>query len=223
KGGTFQELREGLHYIRHNTNILALLIIILLATVFSMPYFYLLPIFAKDIFIVDVSNLEGFTSLPIIGRLISTLGESSARQGLLISISGIGALIGSLAVASMTNKRRGLIFLLSLFTIGVTLIIFSMTTSYLLALIVFIPLGLGQSGRMALSNTLLQSYTEDAYRGRVMSVYMMEWGLTMIGVFFVGIMADFTGVQWAVGGSAGLLTLTALYYLFFTSRIRSLD
>jgi hypothetical protein len=74
-----------------------------------------------------------------------------------------------------------------------------------------------------LSNTLLQSKTEDAYRGRVMSVYMMDWGITMVGVFFVGILADIIGVQWAVGATAGLLSLITIYYLCFTPRIRRLD
>lgn len=221
--GTLHELGDGLRYIRNNTNVLALLILTLMSTILSMPYFFLLPVFTKDILILEVANLGGLTTLPIIGQLILSLGESSARQGLLISISGVGAFTGSLAVASMTDKRRGLILLLSLITVGGALIVFSVTSSYLLALLFFIPLGLGQAGRMALSNTLLQAYTDDAYRGRVMSVYMMEWGITFVGVFFVGVLADYTGVQWAIGGSAALLVGAALYYIIFTSRIRNLD
>lgn len=76
---------------------------------------------------------------------------------------------------------------------------------------------------MALSNTLLQAYSEDAYRGRVMSVYMMEWGITMVGVFFVSVLADIIGVQWAVGGSAGILVLIITWYLFFSPGIRQMD
>jgi len=221
--GTIYELRDGLRYIRNNTNVLALLILTLMATILSMPYFFLLPVFTKDILILEVANLGGLTTLPIIGQLILSLGESSARQGLLISVSGVGAFTGALAVASMTDRRRGLFLLLSLITVGVALIVFSVTSSYLLALLFFIPLGLGQAGRMALSNTLLQAYTDDAYRGRVMSVYMMEWGITFVGVFFVGVLADYTGVQWAIGGSAAILLGVVLYYLIFTSRIRNLD
>ena len=188
-----------------------------------MPYFFLLPVFTKDILTVDEAALGRLTSLPVIGGLMATLTESSARQGLLISVSAIGAFAGSLAVASMTSKRRGLIFLLSLILIGGALVIFSTTRSYPLALLFFLPLGLGQAGRMAFSNTLIQTYTEDAYRGRVMSVYMTEWGIMFVGVFLVGILADYTGVQWAVGGCAGTLVVAALYYLILTSRIRNMD
>ena len=76
---------------------------------------------------------------------------------------------------------------------------------------------------MALSNTLLQSYSEDAYRGRVMSIYMMNWGLSMVGVFVISIAADIIGVRLALGGAAGLLALITLWYLFFSPRIRRLD
>ena len=84
-------------------------------------------------------------------------------------------------------------------------------------------MGLGQAGRLALSNTLLLSNTEDTYQGRVMSVYMMNWGITMVGVFFVGVLADRVGVQLAVGGAAGLLGVITLYYLLLAPRMRRLD
>jgi MFS family permease len=223
KIGTIQELKEGLRYIRHNTNVLAILILTLMATILSMPYIFLLPIFAKDIFFVDVSIFGKFTSVPLIGSLFLALAESSARQGLLISISALGALVGSLVVASMSNRRRGLIFLISLLLAAAALVCFSATGSYLIALFTFVPLGLGQAGRMALSNTLLQSNTDDSHRGRVMSIYTMNWGVTMVGVFFVSILADIIGVQLAVGGAAGLLAIITIYHLFFTPRIRHLD
>ena len=220
---TIQELTEGLRYIRHNADVLALLVLTLLATILSMPYLFLLPMFTRDIFLVDMSLFGRLASWPLIGSLLLALGASSARQGLLISVSGLGALAGSLVVASMRSRKRGLIFLLSLLLTAVSLVAFSATGSYLLALIIFITMGLGQAGRMALSNTLLLSNTDDTHQGRVMSVYMMNWGITMVGVFFVSILADRVGVQLAVGGSAGLLVVITMYYLFLTPRIRRLD
>jgi MFS family permease len=202
---------------------MAVLILTLVATILSMPYMFLLPIFTKDIFTVDVSIFGELTSLPVIGPLFISLGKSSARQGLLISTSGIGALAGSLIVASMANLRRGLFFLLSLLLASISLICFTATDSFWFALATYIPLGLGHAGRMTLSNTLLQAETDDAHRGRVMSVYMMNWGITMVGVFFVSIAADIIGAQLAVGGSAAILAVVTIYYLFFSPRIRRLD
>ncbi|MBW2621807.1 MAG: MFS transporter, partial [Deltaproteobacteria bacterium] len=67
------------------------------------------------------------------------------------------------------------------------------------------------------------TYVEDAYRGRVMSVYLMEFGLMSFSVFFVGVLADVIGIQLAVGGAAILLIFTSMYFLLFSSRIRNLD
>lgn len=220
---TMQELTEGLRYIRNNADVLSILVLTLLSTILSMPYLFLLPMFTRDIFLVDVSIFGRLASWPLIGSLLLALGESSARQGLLISVSGLGALAGSLVIASMSSRKRGLIFLLSLLLTAVSLLAFSATGSYLLAMIFFITMGLGQAGRLALGNTLLLSNTDDTHQGRVMSVHMMNWGITMVGVFLVSILADRVGVQLAVGGSAGLLAVITLYYLFLTSRIRALD
>jgi len=221
--GAISELKEGLRYIRYNREIMGILVITLVATILTMPYMFLLPVFTKDIFSVDVSAFGRWTAFPVVGQLLLALSESSARLGLLVSISGIGALIGSLVVASMQNRRRGLYYLISLLLSAFGLVLFSITDSFAVALAVFIPMGLGQAGRMALSNTLLQSYSEDAYRGRVMSVYMMEWGITMIGVFFVSMLADSIGVQWAVGGSAFLLILILCCHMGLSSRIRQME
>ena len=221
--GAISDLKAGLVYIRDNREVLAILILTLVATILSMNYMFLLPIFTKDIFFVDVAVFGSLINLPVVGKLLLTLSESSAKLGLLVSISGIGALTGSLMVASMTSQRRGLVYLLSLMLTSLSLVAFSVTDNFIIALISFVPMGLGQAGRMALSNTLLQSYSADEYRGRVMSVYMMEWGITMVGVFFVSVLADLIGAQWAVGGAAVVLVLILSYCLLFIPLLRKMD
>ncbi len=228
--GMLKQVGEGLSYVRHNSAVLMLLIFSLFSFVLSMPYMFLLPAFTDTILTVDPSRLTFFTSLPLVGTLFDTLDESSARQGLLISISGIGALVGSIFVATMEDKKRGLWLLISMFVMAASLIIFSFTNSYLIAFIVFIPLGFAQAGRMALSNTLAQVYSDDEHRGRVMSIYMLNWAMTNFGVFFVGVLADvvgtqggLSGAQIAVGGSAILLMAVTIFFTVFVKRLRELD
>ncbi len=48
---------------------------------------------------------------------------------------------------------------------------FAFSVSWYLSLALMAIGGLGQTGRMALGNTLLQYYVEDNYRGRVMSIH----------------------------------------------------
>ena len=75
---------------------------------------------------------------------------------------------------------------------------------------------------MALSNALVQANADDIHRGRVMSVYMMEFGLTNLGIFFIAILAGFIGVQWAIGGRSVILLFVVLYYILRVPSIRQL-
>ena len=70
--------------------------------------------------------------------------------------------------------------------------------------------GLGQAARMSLSNVLIQSYVDDEYRGRVMSIYMLEMAVLSISIYPVSIAADVFGPQWAVGVSAACLIVLIL-------------
>ena len=113
--------------------------------------------------------------------------------------------------------------LISSLILGLALAVFSFSTSWYFSLALIVFVGLGQSGRMTLSNTLLQYYVKDGYRGRVMSFYMMEFGLTSFGTFAAGLIAEAIGVQWAVGGFAMLLAIISILALVFVPRIRRLD
>ncbi len=200
RGNALTDIKEGFKYLRHETTILLILVFTLFAILLSMPYFLLMPIFADDILKVGATGM-----------------------GWLLSVSGIGAIIGSTILASLPNKKRGIMLLASGLILGLALVGFSFSNSYNLSLALMIVVGLGQVGRMTLGNTLLQYYVADAYRGRVMSIYLMEFGLTSFGVFAAGLIAEAIGVQWAVGGFAMVLVFLSILALAFVPRIRKLD
>lgn len=199
-GGAVNAIKEGFKYIRRETNIMLVLVFTLLLVVLSMPYMTLLPVFTEDI-----------------------LNVGAAGMGVLMSVSGIGAIAGSLVLASLPNKKRGLMLLVSGLILGPALVIFSFSSSWSLSLVLIIFVGLGQTAGMALSNTLLQYYTEEEYGGRVMSIYMMQFGLTSFSAFFAGLLTDVIGVEWAVGGLAMILVVVTMLALLFVSRLRRLD
>ena len=225
-GKALDSVADGLRYIKESPVLPALLLATLISVIFSMPYMMLLPIFTKDVIPLAAGDVAWMTRLPLLGELLEPLADlfvqSSFRLGLLMTVSGIGALAGSLAIAVMPADQRGKLFLGSLFLTAVTLILFSASPWYFVSLIIVIPLGLGQAGRMALSNALVQANADDSHRGRVMSVYMMEFGLTNLGIFFIAILAGFIGVQWAIGGSAAILLVVVLYYFLRVPSIRRL-
>ena len=194
------DIKEGIKYLRHETTLLLVLAFTLFAVLLSMPYFILLPIFADDILKVGASGM-----------------------GWLMSVAGIGAIIGSTTLASLPNKKRGLMLLVSGVILGLALTGFSFSSSYYLSLGWMVVVGLGQTGRMTLGNTVLQYYVKDEYRGRVMSIYLMQFGLSSFGAFAAGLLTEALGVQWAVGGFAMVLVFLSIMTLFFVTRIRKLD
>ncbi len=204
--GAVHDMVEGLKYVRQETTLLVILAVSLVIVLLSMPYMMLLPVFTTDVLHVDS---RGF--------------------GLLLSTSGVGAMVGSIFLASLPNKKRGLMLILGSLILGLALVGLFFSSSLFpslgmpLAFAFIFFVGLGQTARMTLGNTLLQYYVEEQYRGRVMSLYFMEFGLTSFGVFFTGIMTDMVGVQWAVGGLAILLVLFSIYMLVFMPKLRRLD
>lgn len=210
--GALRDVIDGFSYVRRDPTILVLLVITFLTVLFSMSYMFLLPVFSEKVWEVSASRLS-----------------------ILIGISGAGAMVGSILLASLPNKKRGLMLLGGALILGLALIGFSVSGSYWIAAIMIVFVGVGQTARMTLGNTLLQYYVRDEYRGRVMSMMMMEFGMTSFIVFFAGIITDaigetatfagltLHGVQWTVGGLAVVLVVTVILTLVFVPRMRKLD
>jgi len=193
------EFREAMSYIAGEERVRVVLIANFVIVLFSMPYMMLLPGFVADV-----------------------LDAGPDKLGLLMTLTGLGSVVGSLMIASMPSRNRGKILLGSSVLLGVSLIAFTLSRSLALTAVLMIPIGLGQTGRMSLSNVLLQAYVDDVYRGRVMSVYMMEFSIVSFGVFAVGLLSAVIGVDWAIGMTAVVLTIVASAG-FLTHHLRDLD
>ena len=107
--------------------------------------------------------------------------------------------------------------------LSLTLVGFSFSRSWPLSLALIVFIGLGQTGKGTLSDTLIQNYTEPDYLGRVWSITHMQFGLISFGTFAAGLLADSVGVQWAVGGFAMALAILSILVLAFVPRIRNLE
>lgn len=193
------ELRQGFEYVLRTPTILMLLICNFAMVFFSLTYFMLLPGFAKDV-----------------------LDAGPADLGLLISISGIGSLVGSLLVASMQNRKRARTLLAGTMLLGVALLGFAWSTNFWLSVLLLTIVGFGQAARMSLSNVLIQSYVEDEFRGRVMSIYMLEMSVLGVAIYPISVLADRIGPQLTVGLSATCL-IVLIIGLWFFPRYRNLD
>jgi MFS transporter, DHA1 family, staphyloferrin A biosynthesis exporter len=194
------DVKKGFNYIRHDRTILLVLGFTLFVVVLSMPYQQLLPIYVDKILNVGATGL-----------------------GVLSSVSGAGALVGSLLIAALPNKRRGLVLLIGGLVSGASLIAFAFSSVWTLSLVFIIFVGLGSTIRGTISGALLQSYTESGYMGRVMSVFMMQWGIVSLCTFMAGMMAEVFPVQWVVGGFAMVLIFITILSYAFSPRLRKLE
>jgi MFS family permease len=201
-GNSLTDVVEGWRYLRSQKTILMVLLFTVVATILGTPYSQLLPMFTEDPNILHVSATD---------------------MGLLIMVSGMGAMIGSLILASLSNRKRGLIMIFAALMMSVALVGFSFSRMWYLSLFLMIPIGMGSSGQMALGNSLIQYYSDAAYRGRVMSFFMLGFGFSSLGAFFAGFLAEGVGVQWSVGSLAIALVIITVLSLALVPRIRKLD
>ncbi len=199
-GGAIDDIKEGLRYLRKEINIMLILGFSLVMVVLSMPYMLLMPVFAEDVLKVGATGM-----------------------GVLMSVSGGGAMAGSLVLASLPNRKRGLMLMASGVLMGSALAAFSFSSIWPLSLTLVVFVGLGQSGQMTLGNTLIQYYVDDQYRGRVMSIFFMQFGLTSFGAFVAGLLAEKVGIQIAVGSFGLILVALSILAIIFLPRIRNLD
>jgi MFS family permease len=199
-GGAFSQIKQGLKYIRQQKIILTVLGLTLVAVVLSNPFTQLMPVFTETV-----------------------LGVGATELGILMSASGVGAIVCSFILASLPNRKRGFMMLVGYIILGAALSGFAFSKVWGLSLGLIIIVGFGQMGMMALSNTLIQYYVEDEYRGRVMSILLMQFGLTSFSTFLAGVLIEGIGPQWAIGGLAMLLLVMAIGAFMFLPRIRNLD
>lgn len=183
--------REGVRYTLRDPVILALMIVALIPSLFMMPFTMgLMPVFAEDVLQAGPEGL-----------------------GLLLAGNGVGALVGTLALASAGDvSRKGRVLLGFAMGSGASIMIFSFTTWLPASLLALLAVGACQQLYMSTNTTLLQSLTTDEYRGRVMSLYMLDHGLVPAGGLLAGGLAQMLGVARAVfiGGATTVVLIGVL-------------
>ncbi len=188
-GGALHDVMDALRYLRGQRVLLLLLGMHMFITILVMPYQRLLPGFVAEV-------------------LSSDIDQAARRQGLLLTLTAVGALIGSLTVASLPNGFRGKLLLGSMALFGSALLVFSQLSLFWLNAVAVVVLGVGQAGRQSLQTILIQTHVSNEYRGRVSSIQLLEDGIESIGIFAIAVAAGIFGVQVALAAVA--LALIAL-------------
>lgn len=196
-----KNLVDGFHYVWSNRLILILLIYGLVPMFLAMPFQALLVIFARDVWQTGSSGL-----------------------GILNAAAGIGAVVGSVYVASRgpeTGRLR--LMMISVVAFGTLLALFAGSPWFLPAVGLIFLANIFASIFGTLNNTAIQLLIPDSVRGRISSFLMMSFSLPLLGTLPVAAAAQRLGAPMAVGIASILAVLAALAFYFGSQRLRELD
>ena len=195
------DFKEGLHYLIRRPALLAMMSLALSIVLFARPYRTFMPKFAKEV-----------------------MGFEAAGFGLLVAVPGIGSLLSSLAIASLGDFRsKGKLLLAAGVFLGISLFLFVNVHSLSPVILCLALVGAGSNICMVTNRTLLQTNSEDQFRGRVMGVYIMMAGLAPLGVLPAGAVADRLGVPFVVALQGILLALTFMGMMLVRPEVRRLE
>lgn len=193
------DLAEGWRYITTTPAVAGLLLTALIPTTLGMPYMALLPMFARELEI------------------------GAGGLGLLMTVMGVGSILGSVAFTAAGNfARKGQMMLTCSGLFGIALLLLAVSGNLAFALASLLAAGLSSAIYQATNQTLLQSIVPDGLRGRVISAYNLTWGMMPLGTLPLGWLADHTGAPFAVGVAGALVVLFSGYAALRLPAMRAL-
>jgi len=196
-----QSIVEGWTFSWRNEAVRTGLLITMCASLFIMPFTTLLPVFARDLLHVGATG-----------------------QGGLLTAMGLGALCSAVIVSSLGDQLpRGVLMLGGVTVYGLSVVAFAASPSFRLSLGLMTLVGLAHVSSYALVQTVIQTYSPSALRGRTMAIFHMSTVVLTLGSMLAGTLAALVGARWAVvsmGATGALLMLTIGVALPHARRIR---
>lgn len=189
----YDQLKEGLRYVRNSHNLKAVTALGFMGAFLGLPLLTFLPVITKDVFNQDV----GFYSR-------------------LMAFSGAGAVTGALIVAWMGKHRHiGKVLLISLGLFGASMAAFSLSRSPGLSSAILFIAGALLVMCFSLTTSLAQLLAPPELRGRVVSIYMVAFrGGSPLGGLASGWLVTQVGSAPAVLMLNGIvLACVATYFL----------
>jgi MFS family permease len=181
-----EEFKEGLRYVSRFPPARAVLLLLALIAIMGTPYRVLMPAIAELVY-----------------------HGGPHTFGALMTATGVGAVLGAAWLAARPSVR-GLWRVLgrSAAVFGAALVLFALSHSFVVSLVLLALVGAGMMIAMASVNTILQTIVEQRLRGRVMAFYAVAFlGTAPIGSLLAGVLADHIGAPMTIllGGVACLV------------------
>jgi predicted MFS family arabinose efflux permease len=197
----FTSLKAGIKFVRKMGSMEALIVLAFCMTALSMPMRTYIPVFVKDIF-----------------------HRGPETYGNLLSVMGIGSIIGSLTVAGMGNiRRKGRFAVIMLMCLGAGIAAFSLSRRLPFSYVMLVVVGASMMMVFATVTSLVQLITTNEMRGRVMSVYNCAFrgGMPMGNLLSGWLVPVFTAPM-VLSVNGVLLIGMALYFMLVQRRVAAL-
>ena len=193
------QIKVGVGYVWRDVRIRTLMFLVGIGQLFGFFYSVLMPAYAADVLRVGAAGL---------GNLNAAIG--------------IGALSGSLLVASLGGSRQKVrLMTIGAFLFPVANLLFAASQSLALSMLGLALSGVGFVTQNVTINTLIQSAVPDELRGRVMSVYMLLFfGSTPFASLMAGALGQAFGVRAAIAIGSAITLLSTLYIFVRTPDLR---
>jgi len=191
---------SGFRIVWERADLRALFALGFVTPILILPFVQFLNVFARDILDIGASGL-----------------------GFMMAISGVGSVIGALFVAQRkmgpetARMQPYMLIAISLAVIGI-----AFSTNVVLTFALLFAEGLIAAVMLSTNMALVQMRIGDEIRGRVLGAYSLGFGLLPVAALPVGVVADLVSTQFAVGASATLALLVALWMSFRSEAIRNL-
>lgn len=195
RADTDLRFREGVSYVLARTALWLPVAAITMVSLLGTSLLQLAPAFATRQFRVD-----------------------RGAYGVLVAMFGIGAVGGALSMSLIGDRvRRSRTAIGGLVAISVGVLLLGLTRSYGIGLVAMFLMGIGYVHVTVSLNTSIQMRVAEAYRGRVLAIYLM--GLLAgvpVGALALGALSDVAGLQpTAIACGIGLCAVTAFTVVRF--------
>jgi predicted MFS family arabinose efflux permease len=191
---------DGIRLVASRPDLRSLFLLASIPTLFVFPYIGFLNVFARDILRIGAEGL-----------------------GLLMAVSGCGAVVGSLLVAAAARSEGiGRLLLGMTVLYGLPIVGVALSRTLWVTLPLLFVAGMLGAAFMSGNNALVQHRVTDDVRGRVMGAYMLTWGLMPLGSLPMGMVADRIGTPVAVAGGAVISSLLAGILGLTSSAVRDI-
>ena len=190
-GRMLEQMREGWDYVRTFRPIRTILLLFALISLMGYSYAVLLPVFAGQV-----------------------LHGGPKTLGWLTGASGIGALASAISLA-VRKSVAGLTRMIQVAAamLGSALILFGLSPTLWLSLVLMVFAGFGLMQCAAASNTIVQSLVTEDKRARVMSYYTMAFfGAAPFGSLLAGALAQRIGVSHTVMVTGAFCVAGSLWF-----------